>query len=263
MESEWQSGDIVSRFGGLLDAFRKTPMLLWRYYQSHVVTDIDDHSAVMTLRVTGYSPDFARNLAEAALNSGVRALNVINAEAFANAEHFFKGQIEKDKQRLADDIKKLSSLQNKNRLVDLGVAYKANLDLLNDLFGKLATVNAQISMVKGTAPNSQENQNLELERRSLLAEIDRAEQKISGKTGGLTQISGDFAFLENAIRNDNTILSSDEEQMMRAQQTALQHQYFLEFGGRPTLPVNPTEPHRAMWIGIIFVCTFLAYVIVK
>jgi len=97
----------------------------------------------------------------------------------------------------------------------------------------------------------------------LLAEIDRVQQKISGQSSGLTQVSGEYAFLQSSIRNDESTLSTDEAQLMSAQQNALQNQYFLEYIGNPTLPVDPTEPKRLMWIFIIIASTFLAYVIIK
>jgi capsular polysaccharide transport system permease protein len=259
----WSSGDLLSRFGGLATAFRTTPTHLWRYYQRHVVTSIDENSSIMTLRVTGYEPGFVKRVADSALASSAQAINTINRKAFANAERFFVEQIERDRAKLRQDINQLSALQKSSRIVDPSTAYGAKLELLNQLHNKLATLNAQTDMAAGSTPNSDQLRAMNTGRQSLDRQIRSLQAEVAGQSDALTQVTGRYTYLESLIKNDQSALSADEEQLLHAQQASLQHQYFLGYVANPSTPVNPTEPERIKWISIILGVSFLLYLIVK
>jgi capsular polysaccharide transport system permease protein len=259
----WGRGDLVSRFAGLLSAFRDTPTALWRYYQHHVTAQIDEQSAIMTVRVSGYDPNFVKSLADSVLASSGKAINQINQQSFANTEHFFQEQIGKDRARLRADIDRLSAFQKTSHVVDPSAAYASQLDLLNQLAGKVATLDSQIAAVQASTPASAQLQNLVSERQSLQQRIASLQGQAYGHSGALTQVTGNYSFLQSLIRNDETALSADEAQLLHSHQSALQNQYFIEYVSTPVAPANATEPDRVFWILGILLGTSLLYLIIK
>lgn len=259
----WTSGDFVSRFGGLLNAFRSTPTVLWRYYQHRVTATIDEQSAIVTVRVVGYDPAFVKTLSDAALQTSGRAINTLNEQAFSNAEAFFESQIIKDQSKLRGDISRLSAFQQSSRIMDPSAAYTAQLDLLNQLNSKLAALSAQVDMVRASTPGSDQLQNLITERQSLEQKIKDLQTQVSGRSSALTGVVGNYTFLQSLIKNDQDSLSADEEQLLHSHQAALQHQYFIEYVGYPTTPINPTEPKRLISTLIFLMATAFLYVIIK
>ncbi len=259
----WRQGDFVSRFGGLLSAFRTTPTALWRYYKRNVSATIDEQSAIVKLRVSGYDPAFVKGLADQVLLVGGRAINGVNQRSFSNSETFFEKQIVADRARLRADIDKLAAFQKSSHVVDPSAAYTAQLSLLNDLTGRLATLGAQIDAVDASTPNSDQLHNLASQRQSLERRIADLQRQVYGHPGALSQVTGTYTYLQSLIRNDEAALSQDEAQLLRAHQAALQNQYFIEQVASPTHPVNPTEPDRALWIIGILLGTSLLYLIIK
>jgi capsular polysaccharide transport system permease protein len=263
LSDAWSDGDFVSRFGGLLGGFRTTPTALWHYYARHVSIDIDEQSAIAKMRVTGYSPAFVKSVADSVLASSNRALNQVNQQSFVNSERFFGDQIARDRSKLRADIDKLSAFQKSSHVVDPSAAYGAQLELLNQLTARLATLASQIDAVQASTPASDQLHNLASERQSLEQRISGLQNQVYGHSGALSQVTGNYSFLQSMIRNDEAALSADEAQLLHSHQSALQNQYFVEFVGAPTTPVDPTEPNRAMWVLGILLGTALLYLIVK
>lgn len=259
----WSAGDFVSRFGGLFDTFGHTPTTLFHYYRSHVSTAVDAESAIVTLTVRGYDAQFVKKVADAALLSGSRAINVINQQAFDNASIFFEQQNAKDQAKLRRDVNQLSAFQKSSKIVDPNAAYGAKLDLLNQLTSRLVQLNAQADIVRQSTPGSDQIHNLATERQSLESKIQELQGDVYGRSGALTQMTGTYTYLQTLIRNDEAALAADEQQMLHAHQLALQNQYFIGYVSFPNVPVNPTEPHRLDWILGILAGTFILYVIIK
>lgn len=263
LAAAWSKGDFVSRFGGLLDLFQRNPTVLWRYYQNHVVTTINKSSAIMTVRVIGFDQDFAKTLNASVLSAADAAVNNMNGQAFENAETFFENRVASAQKHLREAILKLSDLQKKNHVVDPGAAYQAQLSLLNNLIDKKITMEAQFKVFERATPDSQRVNNLRVELQSLEQQIARTSKTIHGENSALTSISGPYSFQKAKIKNAESTLKENEYQLIAAQQTALQHQYFMEYVDKPTVPPNPTQPYRLEWILVILGVTFSLYVVVK
>lgn len=259
----WRRGDIVSRFGGVLDLFLSNPTQLWRYYQSHVRTSIDESSAILTVRVIGYDRDFAQHLNTSVLKAADVAVNKMNQQAFENAEAFFKQRVVVAKEHLHTVILGLSNLQQQNHVVDPHTDYQAQLTLLNNLIDKKITLEAQLNVFQRATPGSQRVDNLTVELQALNEQIETITKNIHGDDNALTKISGPYAYQQALIENAEATLKQNEYQLLTAQQTALQHQYFLEYVDHPSVPPNPTLPHRLRWIFGILAVTFSLYVVVK
>lgn len=263
LRQAWSAGDFISHYGGIREVFRDTPTLLWHYFQRHVTTRVDEQSAIMKVRVRGYDADFVHDLNQRLLLGANQAINAMNREAYDNAEHFFRDELEQDQRQLRDNINQLSEFQRRTHLLDPNAAYGSQLDLLRSLAEKRATVAAQADVLAQDMPNSPERADLQKQLDALDHEMAGIETDGHGRIGDLTKVSGDFVYLQAQVKNSQDAIASDEEQLLKARQTALQHQYFIEFVSQPTRPVNPTEPRRALMIALILIGTFLLYVIVK
>ncbi len=262
MRKEWGSGDVISRFGGALDLFRDTPVALWDYYKGHVKTSIDQDSAIMTVTVTGYDPDYVKILNQSILDSSGRAVNDMNKQAYNNAEAFFKDRVNDAKISLKEAIIAQSKLQRDNEIVDPKVDYSSQLELVDNLIDKKVGMEAQLSVYQGSTPNSQQAQSLRASIDEISKQIRMVLGNIHGGNHALTDIDGDFSYNNALIQNAENTLKGDEAQLMSAQQTALQHQYFMEYIAPPTSPPNPTEPDRLMWSSIVLVVTLFIFAVV-
>lgn len=263
LRAHWSRGDIVSRFGGLLDLFDTTPTGLWRYYRNNVTTSIDKDSSIMTVRVVGYNRHFAEALNHSVLAAAAKAVNQMNGDAFRNAETFFDSQVRSARKTLKSSILALSDIQRKSKVIDPSADYQSKLTLLNTLINKRITMQAQMRVFAKATPGSARVRNLRVELQAVDKEIAATTRQIEGGSTPLSSVVGPFAYHQALIRNAESRLKADEEQLLAAQQTALQHQYFMEYVDHPAAPPNPVLPYRLWWILVTMAATFTLYLIVK
>jgi capsular polysaccharide transport system permease protein len=259
----WSNGDFVTRFGGLISLFNKNITSLYKYYLAHVSIDIDAKSAIMTVSVQGYDPNFARKLNQKILDESDDAVNDMNAQAYQNAENFFLGRVMAAKSDLNNAIISVTSLQKNSNVLNPSSAYSSQLALINQLTLKKVAMEAQLTVINKDTPNSAQVQGLTAEISQIDNEISNLSNTIKGKDSSLTSVDGDFVYNQALVQNAEANLLNVETQLLTAQQAALQHQYFMEYINQPSVPPNPTRPYRLKWLLGILGGTVLFYLIVK
>lgn len=263
LRQSWSSGDFVTQFGGVMSLFETNMTSLYKYYLGHVYTNIDTKSAIMTVSVKGYDPEFVLTLNKDILDKADKAVNNMNNQAYQNTEDFFHGRVEMAKTTLASAIKNITGIQKGSNILTPSTAYSSQLDLINQLTLKKVSMEAQLAVLQRDTPNAAQVHGLQAEITKIDDEVEIISSKLKGNNTSLTSIDGDFAYNQALVQNAESNLLALETQLLTAQQVALQHQYFMEYINQPSVPPNPTSPDRLAWVFGIMAGTFLFYLIVK
>jgi len=259
LETGWSQGDFVSRYGGLLNLFRRSPTRLWQYYRSHVEPIVDEDNGILTLQVTGYDPQFVKDVADSVLANSSSAINHIKDDSLNNSVAWMQADLDREKERLNAAIARYSALKRVNGIADPSAAYSSRLEQLNEVNGKIANLSSQISAVQASVPNSEQLANLVSERRGLSAKARDADVEVKK----LVRIVGDIDAAQNEIRVSEAKVATAQAQLTAARQEALNNRYFVAVISPPNKPVEATEPARVFWILVVMVVSFVIYLIVK
>lgn len=263
LRKSWSNGDFITRFGGVMSLFETNVTSLYNYYLGHVYTHINSNSAIMTVSVKGYDPNFVQKLNQEILDKSDKAVNDMNAQAYQNAENFFNSRVQAAKANLKTTILSVTGVQQNSNVLNPSTAYSSQLDLINQLTLKMVSMEAQLTVLQKDTPNSAQVHGLQAEIAKINDEIKSISSKIRGNGTALTSVDGNFSYNQALVQNAKSNLLNVETQLLTAQQAALQHQYFMEYINQPSVPPNPTSPNRLEWIFSIMAGTFLFYLIVK
>lgn len=257
LDKSWSSGDFITSFGGIASLFKTDTTSLYDYYLSHVRVHIDVNSAIVTVRVAGYNPDFVLKLNQEILDQSNKAISDLNIQAYQNAQALFHNRLEAEKATLQAAIMAGGNVQKESE------AYKTDLALIDQLILKKTMMEAEFSIFKNDFSDSGSMQGRLADVNKINDEIDALSLKIQAETNDSNPDGGDFIYNQVLVQNSTERLLGLEKQIFTAQKVALQHQYFMEYVSRPSVPPNPTSPKKLQWIIGIMLATFLIYLIVK
>ena len=258
----FSQGDFVSRFGGLMNGFSTNQTVLWKYYRHHVRITIDKKSGIMELSTISYSPEGSYRLNRSVLQAGQSAINALNTQALHKAEAFDEKVVEAAKHRLHQTIDALSSYQVQHHIVSPDIAYTSKMSLLNSLMIKKAIILAHMQVIEGAAPRSHQIVNLQASAEAIQSEIRHIQASTDG-VSGLTKGYGTYTYKQNAVQVAENLVKAAYSQLTVAQQSAIQHQYYIENISGPSLPPDPTLPHRIEWIGWTLLITSILFLVIK
>lgn len=257
LHKSWSSGDFVTGFGGIASLFKTDTTSLYDYYLSHVRVQIDANSAIVTVRVAGYSPDFVLKLNQEILEQSNKAISDLNVQAYQNAQALFQNHLEAEKSTLQAAIMADGNIQKESE------AYKTDLTLIDQLILKKTMMEAELSVFKNDSSDAGAVQGRLADLNKINDEIGALSLKLQAEANHSNPNGEDLIYNQELVQNSTENLLGLEKQFVTAQEVALQHQYFMEYVSRPSVPPNPTSPKTLQWILGIMAATFLIYLIVK
>jgi capsular polysaccharide transport system permease protein len=252
---EYALGDPVSRYGGLVTAFRRNDISLWRYLNSKVGVTIDPKSGIATLEVHAYSPVFAQRLASTLLTDAVGRMNQMNLaqerDVLANAAAKKAGQ----RKAFDDDEAALARYRARVGVYDPKEQSVSDLGLVNGLEMRVSELRAQYASINKATPNSPELQNLETAIGAVQARIAATRSQVAD----LGRESEAFEGLVARRDNDLNLLHQADLAEQDARQKGLQNRYYLDVISQPSLPNTPELPRRLLSIVGVFLATLVLW----
>lgn len=260
LSKQWETGDILTRFGGIRSFFSKNPMRLWSYYRSHVVASVDDESGLVKLNVDSYDPNFSYDIDQKVVRFARERLLDAGMLAYQAERAKMQSQLDIDKNNLANDLNLMATFQKEHGIADYDAVYNHTLELLNHYQETRVNLDSRASAAQFFAQRSQELAMLKAQLNTITGNIEQQSKSINKKLAPLYQ---EFSVKRQNILEDVNVIQMDNQNIQDIEQLAYRSSYHVDIVESPMKPTNPTMPYALYWSVLTLVVSFLLYVIVK
>lgn len=252
-------GDLFSRLSG-----SHTKIDFFEFYQNHITVEVDSASAVISLNVRAFSPEFAQQMNRAIIERAENFLNEINNNLAKSKMEFALGehQIVEDKlQKAKQDILAFQSEYNVlDPTAEGAVSQQIAFSMQSTLAQKRAELNTLETMM---SPSASEIISLKRQIKAIEEQMNEQRENLSKQTGqqslSVTQQMAQYSNLQIqlqlAIQAFSSSLVSLENTRVEAYQQ-LQHLVTIE---SPTLPDDNAYPkiiYNLVLFGVILLIVY-------
>ena len=255
LEKNYQLGDFVSRYGGLATYWKRNDTALWHYYQNHIEVTVDAKSGIAQINVYGYRPAFSMALARWLLDEAIRQMNGMNQH---QEQDFIAGAVQKQtalERAVKNDEAAIAAYRAKIGIYDPRETSNSDLTLVNSLILKLADLQAQYESVSKATPDNPLATNLA----SAIALMKNQVADTEAKSPDVARLAAQYETLVTNRDDDVSLLQQANLAVQQAEEKALQNRYYIGTISEPSLPQTPELPHRLLWVGGIFLGTFVLW----
>lgn len=118
------------------------------YYRSRVEVLFDEVASLLTIRVQGFEPEFAKRLADAILEESEQFVNSFSHRMAREQLRFAEEELERSNQRLRKAKSKVVEFQNKYKILDPTAQARASGVLTAELQGELAKLETELRTLR-------------------------------------------------------------------------------------------------------------------
>ena len=221
----------------------------YEYYRKVIDVEHDSESGALTLRVRGYSPEAAQQIADRILKLAEEVVNELSARARRDRIALAEREVAKAEERLGEARAALLALQDDGVAFDPESSAGQVLAVRTELEAELAKAHAELdvarSVMRGDAPRVDE---LRQRARALQRQIEVQNQRLVGHADddGLSESIARFepAMLEKEFAQKTYAGALKSLEMARIEADR-KHQYLATIAP-PSRPDAPTHPRR-LW----------------
>lgn len=232
---------------------------LYKNYRRFVTVGYDANTGISTLRVEGFRPEDAREVADALLAGGEGLVNRLNDRAAADAVAEAGRQVVEAEAQSLKAQAALTTFRNRERMIDPDRTSAAGSDLIGKLEAQLVTMRAERAGLAASAPESPQLPVLDRRIAAFESQVQGERLRIAGEANSLAPKMGEYEQLllqrEFAVKS----LTAAEAALESARIDARRKQLYLERVVNPNLPDRAEQPHRWMAVFMVAISTLLAY----
>ncbi|MEJ5902155.1 lipopolysaccharide biosynthesis protein [Ochrobactrum teleogrylli] len=224
------------------------------YWGGMIQTSYDNISGVITFKVSAFTPDDARKVADLVLRYCTDLVNELSERARTDAVSFANGEVTHAEERLRNALGKLRSFRDDEKSIDPTRSAQVQIEIVGGLEKELADRRARISALVGTVDEG--SPSLKILRR----QTDALEQEIAAKKLEATKGEGNKSQSSNALSGLLATYETLEVERNFAQQAyasalsslekarveAGRQQRYLAIYEAPLLPEYPLYPKRIL-----------------
>jgi capsular polysaccharide transport system permease protein len=240
--------DILWRYPGWFE--NRNAESLYRYFQAIVSVEFDDTTGIGTLRVQGFSPPDAQELASALLDAAEDLVNRLNQRAQQDAVRFAELEVENMRRRADSARQALTAFREREELIDPSLATLAVMETLSKLSLDVSMLNVQLSDLAKASPNSPQFRQLTVRRDALAAEILNQRRQLAGTSESIAPRISQY---------EKLVLKRDFFDKAFVASLAALHSARIEVNSRhvylervvlPNRPDYPSAPWRFVWAAV-------------
>lgn len=253
---QWSKADFLSRLKNdpTVEEFNK-------YFQKQVSVHFEQLSGILTLRVRGFTPEFAQAVCRAILQKSEILVNQLRERAVEDSLVLTRKEVTLAEQRLAGARQDLRRFRQQHNLLDPIAQAGSVQGLVAELEGAAAKVRAELAEARSYMQEDSSRvislkariqaleEQIRLERVRLTGE-DQA--TVSSLAAEYEQLSLEHEFAQKQLLS---AMSSLEAARIRAES---QSRYLVAFVS-PTLPEEALWPRRLYSVGVGFAVILLVY----
>ena len=235
----------------------------YKYYDKHVIAELDSTTGISTLNVITFSPQDSQRIAAALLASSETLVNQMNARQRENTISSSRQEVADAQASLRKIGAEIAAYRNQQAMLDPNTQSVPMLHDISDLRSLLLNTQLQLSQLQASAPDSPLIPVYQQRVQALQNQIADSNTAITGSDTSLVpKITGydDLTLQENL---DEKILASAPAAFEAAKVTADQQQIYIEEVVPPNLPDYPAYPKALSSVSTIFASLLGIYVLAK
>jgi capsular polysaccharide transport system permease protein len=220
-------------------------------YKRFVTVGYDGNTGISTLRVEGFRPQDAHEIAEALLEAGEGVVNRLNDRAVDDAVAQARRQVTEAETQSLKAQAALTAFRNRERMIDPDKSSVADLELMGKLESELANMRAERAGLAASAPNSPQLPSLDKRIAAFQAQVDAERLHSAGADSSLAPKIGEYEQL--ALERDLSVktLGVAIASLETARIEARRKQLYLERVVTPNVPDKAERPLR--WLAVLMV----------
>lgn len=250
--------DLFNRFNGFgIDGSYEA---LFRYYQSHIIIELDTTSSISALKVNAFNPEDAHRINVMLLELGENLINQLNERGRQDMVRFATSEVAVAEQKAKAAGLALSGYRTTQAVFDPERQSALQLQLISKLQDELIATKTQLDQVRTFTPENPQLPVLKKRVAILQAEMNGQMAQVAGDGGtSLTSKSADFERL-NLDRNfAEKQLGGALASLEQARNDAQRKQLYLERIVQPNTPDVAVEPRRLRGILTAFVLGLICW----
>jgi capsular polysaccharide transport system permease protein len=236
---------------------------LFKHYLKFVSVDYDQSTGVADLRVQGFRPADAQQIAQALIARAELLINGLNERSGADAVKSALAEVEQAERRAHKALAAVTEFRSREKVIDPAQASLAALNTIASLSLTTAEANASLIDAAKATPGSPQVATLSRKIAALQDQIAIERSKLAGGSDSLAPRLAEYeglildqTFAEKAFLSALTALET-------ARIDAQRQRVFLESVSSADLPDYAAYPHRALWILVVFATGLLCWRIVR
>jgi capsular polysaccharide transport system permease protein len=251
------SVDIFSRFSGLDrdNSFEA----LYRYYQNHVMVDLDSLSSIATLSVRAFTPADAYQLNEKLLEMSENLVNQLNERGRQDMIRFASAEVAIAEKKAKAAALAVSSYRNLKGVFDPEKQSALQLQQVSKLQDDLITTKIQLAQTLTLTRDNPQIPALQKKLETLQTEIDSETAKVAGGDRSLSNKSAEYEGLALERGFAEKQLAAALTSLEQARNDALRKQLYLERIVQPSKPDVAMEPRRVRNVLATFVLGLIVW----
>ncbi|MEJ0052113.1 MAG: hypothetical protein WDN02_13045 [Methylovirgula sp.] len=244
--------DIITRFPNFYT--RNDFDRLYRHYQNWTHVDLNEGTAITTVRADAYRPQDARTLLSAILRHAEQFINRLNVRAQQDAVRYANLFVDEERQKVANVEARLTQFRNASGSIDPSKESLVAIETIGQLETQVAKLEAQFQQQTAMMPSSPGAIDLKLKIKSYRDEIDQLRNRIGAGSGATAANLAKFESLVLERDLAAKSLEAAQSNLNNADQGAEQQHLYLETISEPNLPDTPERRERSLWfLGIVAV----------
>ncbi len=224
-----------------------------------VTIGYNSSTGISTLRVQGFAPKDAQNLAEALLNGGERLVNRLNDRAAADAVRDARTVRDEARLQLASAQARLTTFRNQEQFIDPARSATEGGQLIGNLLATVATLRAERAQLATDAPQSPQLAPLDNRIAAYERQIEMERSKIAGSSNSLAGKLGAYEDLMLQRELADRELTQSTTALLAAEQEARRQKLYLERIVNPSLPDRSSQPRRLISVLVVLATSLLLY----
>jgi capsular polysaccharide transport system permease protein len=234
------------------------------YYRSMVDLSIDPESAVLTVSVQAFTPEYSQRLLEEILAEADRFINGVNQRIAAEEIEFVQKELDRARTHVNGARDRMLAFQNENELLDPEVSGAAMQQVVNELEAQLVSLQTEYKVLKSYL-NEEAPQVVSLKDRidSVRAQLQEERGKISSdELQSINEINARFQELELEFQFASDLYKATLEGLEQARVESYHKLKHLVVLQSPALADEALEPNKIYNLVTLFVLLSLAYGII-
>lgn len=237
---------------------------LLEYFRARVEVSFDDPSSLLTLKVQGFDPAFARRLNQAILRRSEAFVNGISQQMAREQMAFVSTEMKAAAAAVQVSKAKLLAFQTDNRLLDPAIQAQASGALTSELQATLTRQEAELRNLRSFLnENAYQVQALkgQLDATRQQLDIERSRTTGKGSAGRINTLGADFAELKVQLGFDEEAYRIAFAAVQNTRIESTRKIKSLVVISEPSLPETARYPRRLYnLVTLLVVCLMLYWI---
>jgi capsular polysaccharide transport system permease protein len=228
---------------------------LLSHWRRMVDVSYENHSGVIQVRATAFSPEDAQAITREVLDKSAALVNRLAEQARADAIRYARVDLDEAEAHLRDVRRQMADFRREHQMVDPQADLEGQMGLLGALQQELAKALVERDMLLTYAEPA--DQRVQQANRRITAISDRIEDEranlgVPGAKGGeMPQVVGDYEALKVDLEFGSQAYTQALANLSAARAEARRQSRYLAAHVEPTIAESPLYPRRAMLAGLV------------